>query len=463
MSSFDRSVHKSSSCFAGICRNNNDDASLIADRQLSPVDDGLTPAVRQKKKEIDDLLIKALNGLTFEERQEQQEILHGVEATIAEEATFMEASRTELESHLERIKRDTVYELAEKMDPNYVRARAFQVMFLRSNRYDTKASADHMLKFFEMKHHLFGISKLVKDITINDLDEGDIQCLKSGLTQLAGKDRSGRRIILNLPGLRALELTLQNEMRSRFYILMTLLESEEAQIKGTIPIVYSVADMKDRVGTGLGGSYEHVRLSMSIPLRKAAMHYCTDDINEHRYYICLVNVASIKLRTRIRSHYGSQTECLYQMSTYGIPKTFLPVDSGTRKISLQRHLRWVESRFEMEQLGDRPLPFTVAAPPPRDLISPVENDVLVIGGNRSNNIGNQRLRAIVKDLSRAYEHANKGSRKALVDRAIHSVHESGGRFLKQDDTGVETVWKGMSKDQIRRIVTQSFRNSYRRR
>eukprot|EP00526_Cylindrotheca_closterium_P026840 CAMPEP_0113629714 /NCGR_PEP_ID=MMETSP0017_2-20120614/15428_1 /TAXON_ID=2856 /ORGANISM="Cylindrotheca closterium" /LENGTH=51 /DNA_ID=CAMNT_0000540129 /DNA_START=15 /DNA_END=167 /DNA_ORIENTATION=+ /assembly_acc=CAM_ASM_000147 len=51
-------------------------------------------------------------------------------------------------------------------------------MFLRGNRYDTKAAANQMLKFFETKQDLFGTEKLTKDITIEDLDEDDIACLK---------------------------------------------------------------------------------------------------------------------------------------------------------------------------------------------------------------------------------------------------------------------------------------------
>mmetsp|Transcript_31696 Transcript_31696/g.76737 ORF Transcript_31696/g.76737 Transcript_31696/m.76737 type:complete len:352 (-) Transcript_31696:564-1619(-) len=351
--------------------------------------------------------------------------------------------------------------MARGMDPGYVSARAFRVMFLRGTRYDAEAAAEQMLKFFEMKHQLFGKSKLVKDITLDDLDENDIACLKSGCIQLAGKDRSGRQIILNLPGLRDDNCTLQNELRMRYYIRMSPLESEETQIMGCVSIMYTVGGMKDRIGGS--GYYEHAKCATLIPDHKAALHICTDEIGEHLRHYSVITATSMKLRAKCRFHYGSQTECLYHMSTYGIPPSFLPVDSSNKtQISIQHHLKWVESRFKMER-NESPLSSAIAVLT-KQLITPTENDVLIIGGNRSNNEGNKRFRALVKDLSKAYKTGSKESRKDLVDRVMHSVDESGGRFLKQHiDDCRDRVWRELPKDQIRKTVAQAFRNSYRRK
>jgi len=460
MSLFDQSFNNPSSCFA-ICNENKGISKSAPHRQKLKLphvlqDDGLTTADRQRKQEIDSLLSQALNELTFEERQEQQEMLHGVEATITEETNFVEASLQELDDHLTKIKRDTVYEVAEDMDPGYVGDRSFRVMFLRGNRYDAREAADQMIKFFELKHQLFGKGSLVKDITINDLDEDDIACLKTGWIQLAGKDRSGRQIMLNLPGLRTDKCTLQNELRMRYYVLMSALESEETQIKGTVPIVYAVGDMKSKVGGN--GYYEHMKIAATVnPNHMAGVHSCTDEISEHLRHYNIIAAASMKLRTRYRFHYGSQTECFYQLSTYGIPQSFLPVDPVTNKISIQCHLKWVESRFKMQR-RDHPLPSV--GPSPIYLIIPTENDVLVMGGSKCTNTGNQRLRVLVNDLSKTYETGSTEIRKDLAACVIHSVYDSGGRFLKQHGSG---IWEELTKDKARRIVTQTFRNSYRRR
>jgi hypothetical protein len=170
----------------------------------------------------------------------------------------------------------------------------------------------------------------------------------------------------------------------------------------------------------------------------------------------------MKLRSRIRLHYGSQTECLYQLKTFGIPQNFLPLDLNTKQFSLKRHLDWVESRFAKEKHRSV-LPAIL--PKEQSVTNPGENDVLVGTGKHYNTLGNQLLRSKVKELSQAYHKGTKEVRIELVNFVIKSVQESGGRFLKaydcQDEFGVK--WKELPKKQIRTIVTQAFRNSYRRR
>eukprot|EP00526_Cylindrotheca_closterium_P021931 CAMPEP_0113650090 /NCGR_PEP_ID=MMETSP0017_2-20120614/26642_1 /TAXON_ID=2856 /ORGANISM="Cylindrotheca closterium" /LENGTH=113 /DNA_ID=CAMNT_0000562557 /DNA_START=90 /DNA_END=431 /DNA_ORIENTATION=+ /assembly_acc=CAM_ASM_000147 len=112
------------------------------------------------------------------------------------------------------------------------------------------------------------------------------------------------------------------------------------------------------------------------------------------------------------------------------------------------------------QRRDRPVSSVFDTPIIAELVSPTENDVLIIGGHKSTNMGNQRFRVIVSELSRAYETGNKATRKDLVNWAIHSVHDSGGRFLKQH---AFDFWEELPKDQIRKTVTQAYRNSFRRR
>ena len=94
------------------------------------------------------------------------------------------------------------------------------------------------------------------------------------------------------------------------------------------------------------------------------------------------------------------------------------------------------------------------------VIHPSDADVLVGTGKTSNNRGNERLRAQVKELSLAYYDGSKDARRALVERLVDEVHESGGRFLKDEKDG-DWRWKKMSRDQSRKNVAQLFRNSYR--
>ena len=266
MSAFDQPFNKSSGC-STVCSGRDGERQPS---QQNPLEGHLNiPGVREdtlkaseehrKLQEIDDMLSDALKSLTVEEQREQLEILHGVGTQVAEEEMFIESSLQQLESRLSQIKSRSVYQMAEQMDPVYVKARKFRIMFLRGNRYDVKDTAENMLRFFEMKHQLFGMKKLVKDITLEDLDEEDINALKSGFFQVAGKDSTGRVTFANFPGLRG-HMTLQNELRMRYYILMSTLEKEENQLSSFVPIVFSVGDMKDRFGGS--GFFENTKLAM---------------------------------------------------------------------------------------------------------------------------------------------------------------------------------------------------------
>ena len=259
------------------------DISAEQDQQL------LTGEDRQKKQEIDTLISEAFKTLSFQERQVQQEQLHGVADEIAEEASIIENSLLDLESHIQKKKAGSVYEMAERMNPEYVHARAFRIMFLRANRYDAKAAAKQMMTFLEFKQELFGTEKLTKEITIDDLDEDDIACMKSGAMQWAGRDSRNRPIFLNLPGLRNYKY-IQNELRYRFFVMMEASKSPENQIRGVVFLMYAIGDMRDsRNGQGYR---ENSNLATAIPIYTAAFHFVSDDLKQYLLGSAVVPVSS---------------------------------------------------------------------------------------------------------------------------------------------------------------------------
>ena len=89
-------------------------------------------------------------------------------------------------------------------DPAYVRDESFRLSFLRADEWNPAQAADRMYRFFQAKKGLFGVEKLTKDITIDDLDDdGDLRYLASGVLQMTPlKDRSGRRVSVLVPMLK---------------------------------------------------------------------------------------------------------------------------------------------------------------------------------------------------------------------------------------------------------------------
>jgi hypothetical protein len=91
--------------------------------------------------------------------------------------------------------------LADTQSSEYVENKAFRLMFLRAENFDSQLAAKRMLRFFEEKLELFGRAKLCKDITLRDLSIEDTQCLINGHQQiLPTRDSSGRVAIVFLPG-----------------------------------------------------------------------------------------------------------------------------------------------------------------------------------------------------------------------------------------------------------------------
>ncbi|CAJ1932758.1 unnamed protein product [Cylindrotheca closterium] len=413
----------------------------------------MTAEEMRKQQEMDLLLSEAMNTLTFEERQEQQEVLHGVEQEIAEECIIIETALKELDNHLIRIKHGTVYEKAETMNPEYVHARAFRIMFLRGNRYDTKASADQMLKFFAQKEKLFGTEKLVQDITLEDFDEDDMAVMNAGSIQLAGRDRSNRQIVFASPGLRLKGKPLRSELRTRYYMCMSGLESQETQLKGAVNVAYAVGAYKDK---NEGGGYlEHTYLAMSLPIHWASNHFVCSDISQHLVGSVAVAAMPAKLRSRFRIHLGSHLECLYLLSTYGILPQLLPFSSNSDEITFASHLHWVQLRVASSNSAEQFKSNETMTS------STSINDVLYIGGKKSNNAGNQRLRVLVKELAQVYDTGTNEKKRTVVDAMINQVTKNGGRFLKQvKDSNAQ--WEILSLDDSRAKITQAFRNHRRR-
>jgi hypothetical protein len=149
--------------------------------------------------ETEKLLVKEMNELQIEERQQVYEDIHGVADVVPECPAFINRSIIELTKELSRIGKKPAYDRALFMRPEYVEARDFRIKFLRSERFDAKKTAVRLVDHFQMKLELFGLDKLVKDITLDDLDEDDMSSLLDGSMQiLPEKDRSGRSVICML-------------------------------------------------------------------------------------------------------------------------------------------------------------------------------------------------------------------------------------------------------------------------
>jgi hypothetical protein len=326
-------------------------------------------------------------------------------------------------------------------------------MFLRCNRYDAKASAHQLIRFFDTKLQLFGKDKLVQDITLNDLDDDDRACVQNGSRQiLPCTDSAKRPIIVDLPGLRSFKC-LDNELRARFYIFMSILESQEAQIRGIVMLIYTVGRHRDS-SNGIG-YVENAKLGLAVPIHYAGLHFCSDDLRQYILLRLAIAVVPAKVRARFKVHLGSHLECQYLVSSYGISREVLISSSMDDEARLDNNFRWYKERYIREIGVDLPQNLMNMPNLPRP-----QFDVL-FGRKKNHHSGNKSLYLLVKRHSEAYDTASRSRKRELTGELVREIQATGGRFLKQ--VGDSECWEEVSTEEAQEKVAQGFRNIRRPR
>jgi hypothetical protein len=144
------------------------------------------------------LLVKELNQLSLEERERALEELHGVARSLDESEDFVEDSLRCMEEEILKIRKRSAYEKALFVSPDRVRDPDFRLMFLRSVFFDPRKAAKRIVNYFHHKLRLFGFDKLVKPITLDNLNEDDVAAMLTGALQvLPEKDQAGRTIMVS--------------------------------------------------------------------------------------------------------------------------------------------------------------------------------------------------------------------------------------------------------------------------
>ncbi|CAJ1954890.1 unnamed protein product [Cylindrotheca closterium] len=401
-------------------------------------------------QELDSFLASSMAQLDVQQRETVLEELHGIRNSENPESNpaSVDLWLQLLNTHLQSIKRGTVYETAEAIDRTYVTSRKFRMMFLRANRYDSQAAAAQMIKYLELKRSLFGQERLTRKITLADLDQDDKACLESGVTQISTKrDRSGRAIILVFPSLGREETTTEALTRARFYVVMSLLESEEYQMNGVVLVYFgAVTSQRNQHASNSG-------LLWDLPIFLAGIHCCFSELSTFLF----ISVAVLRLpstrRPRMRIHYGSATDCLYKLASFGIPKEAILNDSN--EPDLMDHLQWYRHRQELELTYVSDSDTDMQSLASTHTIIPRPGDVLFGPGSRKNE-GNILMRNLVLTVLTEYNESTKRDKMQLTKTIIDEITKKGGRFLKQNEDTKE--WEEANHTEASRKIAHTFRN-----
>eukprot|EP00980_Cylindrotheca_fusiformis_P026059 scaffold15301_cov142-Cylindrotheca_fusiformis.AAC.8 len=436
----------------------------------------------KEKENLDRYLAASMGKLSLKDREAALEEVHGIVKNDPEDAYFLQSKLQAMENCVSSVKRGTVYEKAEAIDPCFVSSREIRLLFLRGNRYDPQAGAEQLIKHFDLKLSLFGNEKLTKDITLYDLDDNDRVCLESGFCQiLPQKDVAGRAVLLILPGLRP-NLAMKHGIRAIYYLVMTTLqESEEIQKKGIVKIIYAVGRYKNRKkAAGFAQVAQYVS-STPFPLR--GNHLCFDarDYQEYAYRRAVIVVLPTSVAAKTRTHFGSYTECVYALRGYGISEGSLPISLIDANPLLHNHMTWYEHRRIVDLDPLKPSTFSSAHKNSESgdvtnamvcssltrKIEPRSGDILQhgltfpkFGREHQVHPGNIRLKKLLAGLSGEYEAIDgKKEKMAFAQNLVRHMKASGSRFLMFDQN--TKAWADVSDKMARNKISKTLQNSRR--
>ena len=183
-------------------------------------------------------LAREMFQLTVNEREKVHEEIHGVEQLVEETEEFLNEHLAALDAALQALSSSNtsskVLKIANTRNPQYLRDRSFQLMFLRADSYDATKAAKRISLFLEEKLELFGLEALTRPILWSDLNKDDQEGLKKGYIRLLSvRDQAGRAILGDFQNLSVRWYkSPENVLRTVFYTLRCAVEDEETQRRG---------------------------------------------------------------------------------------------------------------------------------------------------------------------------------------------------------------------------------------
>lgn len=155
---------------------------------------------QQRRGEHIPSLAEEFQNLSVQEREKVMDEIHGVVMDeIPETEAILQSGLHEMREELENLSRERrkLFDRALFLRPSLESDETLYATFLRGERYDAKKAASQLCRYFEQKGQLFPEEKLPCRITMEDLEEDDVTCIRAGLFHiLPQKDRSGRTVAI---------------------------------------------------------------------------------------------------------------------------------------------------------------------------------------------------------------------------------------------------------------------------
>ena len=191
------------------------------------------------------------------------------------------------------------------------------------------------------------------------------------------------------------------------------MESEENQKNGIVAVYFGALPTQPSQHSANTG------IAWELPIFFAGIHCC---INSMPFYL-LVSIAifrlPLNLRPRIRVHYGSCSECLYKLSSFGIAREAVLTDRN--EPTLDHHLAWCHKRQELElkHMTEHGVDGQSVTSKGAN-ITPRPADVLFGPGFRLHT-GNLVMKNLILGVLDTYTESRKGVKVQLTERVIDEI------------------------------------------
>lgn len=264
-------------------------------------------------------MIHAMNALSVQDREALYEEIHGIlPQPIDETPDFVQTKISELKESLSLVPKSqrTALDRAIFLQPSIIHDEKLHLLFLRAVRFDARQAAYLMHMHFEHKLRLFGDTKLVKTITLDDLSPAARKYVQEGSLQSH---------VYNNKGMLA-QCTIFSSIASipdplafaqyHFYQNMIALEDEEVQKQGIVRI----ANLKGKVNLPdiLNYARKMGHIIKDRPVRVTAVHILYDNPMVEAVVSTMKKFSMLDYRLRQRLHYGSTIELQYSLLQFGI-------------------------------------------------------------------------------------------------------------------------------------------------
>eukprot|EP00980_Cylindrotheca_fusiformis_P014757 scaffold4024_cov85-Cylindrotheca_fusiformis.AAC.4 len=409
-------------------------------------------------EEAEGILASEMNKLSIQEISKALDDVHCVGTALEENAELVRCSLLEFDE-LVRAEQNPVYGLAASQDQKYVENDEFRIKFLRATFYDVKKSVNWMMKFLNFKASYFGNDKVGRDIELSDLNQGDIDLMKSGFFHIqGGRDRSGRIVNYVLNHLLTTATEAGTVIRIAYYIFYNLLiPIPDVQMKGGVGVYYDTIKPGERLLQTMSLTSRLSIISFfteALPFRFSSFHIClkarkgTMAVNQSLIGV-IINGFSRYSRVRTRLHYGSDMELQYQLQSHGIPMKACPIDSSGAvrpyifNKFIKEHLDWIEAE---KTRGSSRTP----------TISVRQDDVLLgRGKGYQNHLGNINFRLFLEPYRDEYDGVPRAKKSEIAVELSQKLTSNGVRFLKLNE---DKHWIEGNTKEVEEKIGQLFRS-----